>query len=518
MEKKHKKLPIRLFHKREIDTRETEGGGNNLDPKWVLSDELLLEYSKEKLFEIDLIENEIEFDSYGRLDIPLTIGVEIIIEAIAKTHRDPIENLFSSKFEKLSSVGFSPTNFLLFPVDKLEHIKNAKTIFETPEKNSKAVSSIKSIEKYKPFIEKDLSINDEIKIKFIDYRNKEIQKKVETKFENFCRNKKINFQKCFYAPSLKIYKINKVTKDSLDQIVNLDGILSISSMPKYEITLEKEDFYETVPIKKPINGKRYPIVGILDSGIAKNKYLAPWIIDGYSPYDDAELDKSHGTFVAGVLIYGRDFLKCLDSLTNTCNIFDAAVISDDNLGIVDEYELLDNIREVIELKSNEIKIWSLSLGSNKEAHTEIFSDFAISLDYIQDKENVIIVKSAGNCNNFENNLPVSRISESSDSVRSIVVGSIAHYKNQTDFAKINHHSPFSRVGPGPQGIVKPDLVHYGGNSGLSNDGVRIDTGIPSFDIAGRIVKKIGTSFSTPQISAILADLNENLKGNFMVCY
>ena len=35
-----KHLPIRLFQKREIDTRETEGGGGP-DPKWVLADEEL---------------------------------------------------------------------------------------------------------------------------------------------------------------------------------------------------------------------------------------------------------------------------------------------------------------------------------------------------------------------------------------------------------------------------------------------------------------------------------------------
>lgn len=514
MAKKEKNLPIRIFHKREIDSRETEGGGSGADPKWVLSEEDIREYADDRFYELEIIENELNFDGLGPIEIPKTIGVEIVEDAIAKSHREPIENLFSNSSEQCRSIGFSPTNLMLFPLDREEHLRNAKSIFKNPKENKKAISSIKSIKKYRPIIDEITSFEDDIKVKFIDFKNVNIQKKVEKRFELFCDIKKIHYEKCFYTPELKIYKVNHITKDSLNQMVDIDGILSVCSMPKYEISQEEVEFSEKIPIKQPVAGKEYPVVGVLDSGVANIDYLKPWIIGSYSPYSDDELDKSHGTFVTGVLLYGRQFLKCVENLTDTCNIFDAAVLSDEKFGIVDEKELLDNIREVIALKGDQIKIWNLSLGSTKEAHSEIFSDFAMALDYIQDKEDVIIVKSAGNCTNFELELPVSRISESSDSVRSIVVGSIAHYKFETDLAEVNHWSPFSRVGSGPQGIVKPDLVHYGGNSGLSYDGVRIDNGVPSFDSIGGIVQKVGTSFSTPQVSALLADMDTNLGGHF----
>ena len=56
----------------------------------------------------------------------------------------------------------------------------------------------------------------------------------------------------------------------------------------------------------------------------------------------------------------------------------------------------------------------------------------MALDNIQDENNVLIIKSAGNCNNFAKGLPKSRISKTADSVRSLVVGSIAETQGEHD--------------------------------------------------------------------------------------
>ena len=44
-------------------------------------------------------------------------------------------------------------------------------------------------------------------------------------------------------------------------------------------------------------------------------------------------------------------------------------------------------------------------------------------------------------------------------------------------------SPFTRVGPGPASIVKPDLVYYGGNAGVENGKIVIN-GVPSLWLRG----------------------------------
>jgi hypothetical protein len=370
------------------------------------------------------------------------------------------------------------------------------------------------VQKYKPVIEEDLDLKGKLKIKLIPYEDTAARKYLQTSFMGFCTQRSVDVKKCNYSANSEIYKLSNVTEDSLGEICEFDGVLSVESMPSYEFGPEWVAENKEVETKLPEDGKEYPTVGILDSGISNIDPLSPWICGKMSPYPDDLLDRSHGTFVAGVMLYG-DILEDMPLVgCAECRIFDGTITTDKDLDPVDEDELLDNIRDIVTKNKDDIKIWSLSIGSKKEASLQTFSDFGTTLDDIQDSNNVLIIKSVGNCQNFEHNQPPSRISESADSVRSIVVGSIAHRQSQTDLAPINHVSPFSRIGPGPQDIIKPELVQFGGNSGLSAGGNRIDTGVLSFSNDGSIVCKCGTSFSTPRISALMSNLNHNLFGSF----
>lgn len=184
-------------------------------------------------------------------------------------------------------------------------------------------------------------------------------------------------------------------------------------------------------------------------------------------------------------------------------LFNAVVHPGNTMTIYPE-ELIDHVREAVE-NNPEIKIWNLSLGTTMESELDEFSEFGMALDNIQDENNVLIIKSAGNCNNFAKGLPKSRISKTADSVRSLVVGSIAETQGEHDYAEPNMPSPFTRVGPGPASIVKPDLVFYGGNAGVDK-GKLVINGVPSFGLDGNIYKNVGTSFSTPRVSRIAAEL------------
>ena len=446
--------------------------------------------------------------------VPLPVGVKLKEIATAKSHRESIERVFADENNKITSIGFSPRDELLFALNTTAHTKQVSNKLEKPDDNKKGVSAISRIEKYKPVIEKELDLKGKLKVKMIPYDNITARKKIQTTFTRLCSQHGIEVKKCNYSLSSEIYKVSNVTQDSFGAIYDFDGVLSIESMPTYEFGAEWAAERKKIDVKLPEEGKDYPKVGVLDSGISKIKYLSPWIYGEMSPYSEEELDKSHGTFVAGVLLYG-DILEDKKMVgSEGCRIFDGAIMPDKRYGLIDEDELLDNIREIIANNKDEIKIWSLSIGSKKEAKIQTFSDFGMELDRIQDKYNVLIVKSAGNCRNFEKRKPPHRIAESADSVRSLVISSIAHFKSQTDMAQVNHISPFSRIGPGPQHIIKPELVQYGGNSGLSAGGRRLDTGVLSFSKKGKIISDCGTSFSTPRVSALMASLNHNILGGF----
>jgi hypothetical protein len=94
------------------------------------------------------------------------------------------------------------------------------------------------------------------------------------------------------------------------------------------------------------------------------------------------------------------------------------------------------------------------------------------------------------------------------------VGSIAHTKGTYDKVEINWPSPFSRIGFGPNNLVKPDLIHYGGNAGKTPSGLMASSGVNSFSPLGNTVSNIGTSFSTPRITSLIAGLDHKIAEEF----
>ncbi len=82
-----------------------------------------------------------------------------------------------------------------------------------------------------------------------------------------------------------------------------------------------------------------------------------------------------------------------------------------------------------------------------------------------------------------------------------MVGSVADNQEGVDISEPENPSPFSRKGPGPAYIIKPDIVHYGGNAGIDSRGNIIESGVFSFSNKGTIIEKAGTSFSTPRVLA-----------------
>ena len=87
----------------------------------------------------------------------------------------------------------------------------------------------------------------------------------------------------------------------------------------------------------------------------------------------------------------------------------------------------------------------------------------------------------------------------------LTVGSICNSGTHPDDLEEGTHSPFSRIGYGPEGLIKPEVVHYGGNK---HTGVKVLTGADIQHTA------FGTSFSTPRISSLAAHLFHRLDGVF----
>lgn len=508
------KLPIKFFAPRDIDELRIEGSGTSEKPKWVLSGQELkkrAEYLSDSL-------NTIETVMKKRKDspVPFSFIARIQEDATAKSKRKDIANFFQVK-EMSSVIGLTATNKLIVSFDSLSEFGKISERLKDCTNNDYAISCITDFEEFLPNVyEAEESCN--YKIKLIDYQNYEQNLVMRRLLEHTLNNKKIEYNKTDYSEKFYVYKLKNVTNAMLDELKEADifnALFSVEPMPKYVISLDFLEEDDDIPIKKPDSEKNYMTIGILDNGIETIPHLKPWIdIERWSPYPESSINPTHGTFVAGIALYGDECEGKGWVGHKGIKLFDAAVFPDTSKEGLDEDELIANIKEAVKLYNEQVKIWNLSISITRPVSDNKFSDFAIALDALQDEYNVLICKSAGNCRNFESSRPKGRVHEGADSIRSLVVGSFAHKKGTYDYAEINDPSPFSRVGPGPEFIIKPEVSHYGGNAGVDPLGNTVTTGVKSFAKDGTLAQGVGTSFSTPRITALAAGIQQELSEDF----
>jgi hypothetical protein len=513
-----KNLPIKFFQKREKDAFDNEAAGGGDMPAWA-SKEIAVQKSAYVKDVLSGISKKIETKRRENNYIPAVLRLKMNQDALAKTYRKDIGVLFNVNEPNI--IGVNGIDELLIKVNDKEalaammrNLDRANSAFPAYS-TVVGISAISDVEEYLPEVILD---NEEpcdvYKVKLFNYGNFDLNGIVIREFEKFCHQKDIEFKRTAYSAELNIYSITSVTADAFDELKGFDGVQIISEMPTYELNMDDAGEEYEIAIKHPRKDVEYPIIGVLDTGIAKIPHLAPWLHnENITYYVDEDTHKGHGTFVAGVIIYGDELEGKLYTGFDGCKLFEAIVMPDLKKQKLFESELIEQIRDAIS-RNNHIKIWNLSLGTDQDADLNDFSDFAKALDEIQDEHDVLICKSAGNCDNFRINAPKRRIAKSADTVRALVIGSIAHDKNATDHAEKLNPSPFSRIGPGPSYLIKPDLVHIGGNAGTDLGNNIVENPVHSFGIDGKIAKQVGTSFSTPRISAIAAGLNSILNERF----
>lgn len=514
----NEKLPIKFFAPRKVDEMRVEGAGNNTPPKWLLTGERLKLHSEKLIGEFENFSERAKDRIKSNSIIPFVFIVKLFETSTSKSRRKFVTALFETPGVN-NVIGLVHSDKLMVKIDSLAINDNFKERLIDYEQNSYAISCIEAFNSFEPLFETSQeAASCSYKIKLIDYQDYEKNISIQRFFEQVLKKLEIKYKKVFYSRQLPIYKVPDISTTRLDTFKMediYDVIFSIEPMPKYSIGLDSLSENSEISIQYPKTDKNYRTLGILDTGISSIPQLSPWLsAKKWSPYPDSVIDQSHGTFVAGIASYG-DLCEAQDWVGHDgIKLFDATVFPDTTKEGLEEDELIHNIREAIEANHEEVKIWNLSISITYPVRDDKFSDFALALDDLQDKFNILICKSAGNCFNFLQNKPRGRIHEGADSVRSLVVGSVAHQKGDYDISEIDNPSPFSRIGPGPEYIIKPEVSHYGGNAGLSPNGNRSVTGVKSFSKNGQLIADAGTSFSTPRVASLATSLYQDLEGDF----
>ena len=357
------------------------------------------------------------------------------------------------------------------------------------------------------------------RVKLFDYGADPDQERLREDFMRSCETIKAPVRQAGYAPKSFTYEVECQSAEQVESISRIVGVRSIAPMPVLR-TLRPQVFNvqpldRRLPSSKDVAGD-YPIVAVVDTGITEaNADLNSWVIARESFVADATRNATHGTFVAGLICWGSELNPNLKDITaGPCGLLDVQIIPNDDprFGDTDEIsesEFLESLEAALKKHANRVKVWNLSIGTNEVCSLDDFSLFAQQLDDLQERYQVSFVVSAGNYSTLplldyprdKAQVLAGRITSPADSVLAITVGAISHIDYATKGPKRDHPSAFSRHGAGPNHIIKPDLVHYGGTCATDRSHL---AGIKSVHTGG-CGEDLGTSFATPLVSRALAE-------------
>lgn len=357
----------------------------------------------------------------------------------------------------------------------------------------------------------------------------------------------------------------KVTRDVLELLLQEEIVKEIDRRPKpaFEDTSDYDLPLSVIPEVIPPPEDHCGVL-VIDSGVQRGHPLIAPALGEASVFPDrqhqfikggADDVNGHGTNVAGIAIYG-DIKKCIvqRSFDPTAWLFSARVTNekceyDENILL--ETQLSAAILAFIEEYPN-CQVINISLGNANQIYRDGLRQFRLAakideLAYKYQHKNIVFVISAGNAfyeeaksdeqlrADYQNYLQnkSARIIDPATSAIALTVGSLSFgcgsitdpsdVRYQTIAKLSGYPSPFTRTGFGVDGMIKPDVVDFGGDLVLSL-GYREGIGLPqsSFlpdNLAGVSVLTLakdysaslfhmcsGTSFAAPRIANLAAQL------------
>jgi hypothetical protein len=462
----------------------------------------------------------------GRTVLPVVGRVILKHKALAKSHRPA--TLFSQSTCPI--IGGRNFGELLVSVRQ----DGLRRLLQKLQEDDTAIgkADISTIERIEPFRPQDamkmtpqgkeaLNHDGKIDLKFQLFRHMEqdLDEIVYQGFQALLQLMQLASEPLRYGEGQRVFRVKGASRAAVDALSNFVGTQGLSEFPLYRAVRT-----EAIPLREaqiddfpaPATGETYPVVGIIDSGVnPDDPLLTPWMVGRETYVPEQYRDHHHGSFVAGLVVNGRRLNHDDPRFPESRAKFLDVVAIPGHGQEIREDDLLAILEEVVP-KYPAVKVWNLSLGTESQpCKDDFFSDFGAALDRIQEANKVRFVIAAGNYQiapfrgwPAENLGEDDRVRPPADSVRGVTVGSIAHVDRPNSRVKAEEPSPFSRRGPGACFLPKPELVHYGGN--CDDRGQYQQTGVLSLNGTRHLAENVGTSFATPLVSTLLANIHDAL--------
>jgi len=346
----------------------------------------------------------------------------------------------------------------------------------------------------------------------------------------------------------------KIDKEMLNELLSFPEVSCVDRPPRPAYFRPEElriSLSEVDTGSPPDPGD--PAIIVLDSGILSgHPLLKNGVGDAISlfPEHDGTDDVGHGTMVAGVALYG-DIKKCADTkcFHPPAWILSAKVMhavkdpeTGDTVASYDKEHLLENqILQALQSfkeRYNKVRVVNISFGDPALCISggKQQSMLASFIDELAHEHHLMFVIATGN--NDEMDFPDRypnylyedgkrcRIVDPASSVYALTVGSITQdYVSYEAEGIIAPHqgypSPFTRAGPGLNGMIKPELVEAGGMRPYNVQTPYLmeiaQTGIfvvnPRWmEESSLLTMECGTSLSAPKVANYLARLCKRYPG------
>jgi hypothetical protein len=298
---------------------------------------------------------------------------------------------------------------------------------------------------------------------------------------------------------------------------------------------------------------RAPVVALVDSGIREgHPLLAPAVYSTSSSDSiaDATDEHGHGTFVASLVLHGSLEEKLSESsLQPVAKLISIRVLDDSNTFPEDSLWEADLLAALESAHQQGARVINVSIGDARRPYSPPRpTPLASALDEFIRRTGVVVIVSAGNTSprdypegtGPDDFLDVLLISDGSglldpaSSALAITVGGLAPDEGQgfhparsrVDIQPVGRPdwpSPVTRVGPGPAGIIKPDVVAPAGSFGFDALAGRF-VPEPSVQVVGAnalpperpLAADAGTSYAAPLVTHAAARAlleNPELSGN-----
>ena len=321
----------------------------------------------------------------------------------------------------------------------------------------------------------------------------------------------------------------RLDQNLLDIITRMREVAHADRPAVVSVEKQLESDIQEMDVKgPPLEGQ--PGILVVDSGILDHPLLQDSIADrivlpekGGKIVADVD-DVGHGTQVAGIALYG-DISRCVEaSFDPQLWLYSAKVMyNDDGYAVFDKDELLEHqFKDAVERtiqKHDNCRVINVSLGNSANRMYGKQRQFRLAslIDELSfQHKDILFTVAAGNSDDdvgdlesypkylLEESMRV-KVIDPATSAHALTVGAAFLLRQPDILTPLVSPSPFTRVGPGLNGMIKPELIEYGG--GYHSDLLTIN---PRWVREGRLFTlDRGTSLSAPKVAHYLAMLEDS---------